>query len=175
MRLNPVAACIVAAIGGAVGAPSIVLVLGFAGWLPFDAISPPPSWETAVGQRALIASVDNRALSVADPLTSDDTEVRSGGGKLYANDCAGCHGSAKAPSKWGAEDFYPRVPQFWLEPISLRPEQAYVIIRDGIRYSGMGSWRHLLSDKQMWEVANFVSRIPDRSPRRAGAAASTAP
>ena len=147
-------------VAGAVAVPGALLVLAFTGWLPSDAVSRPPDWETAIGQRALIASVDTRKRSVTDSLKGGDAEALSAGGKLYADDCAGCHGTTKAASKWGAEDFYPRVPQFWQQTVSLRPEQAYVIIRDGIRYSGMGAWRRLLTDSQIWQVANFVSRIP---------------
>lgn len=148
--------------GGAV-VPGVLLVLALGGWLPFEAISRPPDWETAIGQRALIASIDARARYVANPLSGNDAEILSAGGKLYADDCAGCHGTAKAASKWGSEDFYPRVPQFWQQRISLRPEQAYLIIQDGIRYSGMAAWRHSFSDRQLWEVADFVSRIPNQS------------
>jgi mono/diheme cytochrome c family protein len=36
--------------------------------------------------------------------------------KMYRDDCAGCHGDYGRPSEWGSQDFYPRVPQFALEP-----------------------------------------------------------
>jgi len=41
----------------------------------------------------------------------------------------------------------------------LTPQEAFVAVRDGIRYSGMGGWKGMLKDEQMWQVANFVSRM----------------
>jgi mono/diheme cytochrome c family protein len=79
--------------------------------------------------------------------------------------CAGCHGDAKARSDWGSKGFYPRVPQFWQgDAADLTPEEAYAAIHDGIRYSGMGAWKDLMKDDDMWKVANFVARIHDLSP-----------
>jgi cytochrome c553 len=53
------------------------------------------------------------------------------------------------------------VPQFWRveEDDVPAPEEAFVAIRDGIRYSGMGAWNGMLSEQQMWQLANFVSRM----------------
>ena len=79
---------------------------------------------------------------------------------LYRENCAGCHGGARGPSAWGSGNFYPRVPQFWQEHHEhVTPAEAFVAVRDGIRYSGMGAWRGMLTEPEMWQVANFVSRM----------------
>jgi mono/diheme cytochrome c family protein len=84
---------------------------------------------------------------------------------VYRENCAGCHGDARGPSRWGSGGFYPRVPQFWQEHHEhVTAPEAFVTVRDGIRYSGMGAWRGMLSDAEMWQVANFVSRIHNLPP-----------
>ena len=157
--LSPALAFVV----GAIATPVAFILLALSGALGFDAISQPPAWEAGTGQRALLAGVDVRARSVRNPLDTSDPGVVAAGKKIYSDDCSGCHGSPKAVSSWGARNFYPRVPQFWQQPVSIRPEQAFVIVRDGIRYSGMGAWRGLLTERQMWDVALFVSTLHSRA------------
>jgi hypothetical protein len=67
--------------------------------------------------------------------------------------------STKGPSQWGSKGFYPRAPQFFQEGTDVGPEEAYAAIHDGIRYSGMGAWRDLMKEGDMWKVANFVAQV----------------
>jgi mono/diheme cytochrome c family protein len=148
----------------AVGLLILPLVLGalaVAGWLPSKAVSQPPGWEEAIGERALDASLERRAKGLRNPIAANDSAALLAGMKLFRGDCAGCHGGAHADSSWGARNFYPRVPQFWRVEEDDVPtaEEAYVAVRDGIRYSGMGAWKGMLSEPQMWQVAGFVSRM----------------
>lgn len=157
--LSPMLAFVV----GSIATPVAFTLLAVSGVLGFDAISQPPTWEAALAQRALFAGVDVRARTVSNTFDTSDPGVVAAGKKIYSDDCSGCHGTPKAVSSWGARNFYPRVPQFWQQAVSIRPEQAFVIVRDGIRYSGMGAWRGLLTERQMWEVATFVSTLNSRA------------
>lgn len=151
---------------GLLALPVIFLVVALIGWLPSDAVSQPPGWEVAIGEQALDSSLAARAKGLRNPIAASDTAALLAGMKLFRDDCAGCHGSAHADSAWGARNFYPRVPQFWHVEEDDVPtaEDAFVAVRDGIRYSGMGAWRGMLSEKQMWQVANFVSRMQHLPP-----------
>jgi mono/diheme cytochrome c family protein len=146
-------------VAGLIAAPVLLALAGAAAWLPSNAVSAPAKWETSIGGRALDASLQKRARGLKNPIAANDTAALAAGRKLYANNCAGCHGDATAPSDWGSKGFYPRVPQFWQDRIEISPEEAYAAIHDGIRYSGMGAWRDLMKEDDMWKVANFVSRI----------------
>jgi mono/diheme cytochrome c family protein len=80
--------------------------------------------------------------------------------------CSGCHGTAKAPSPWGSKGFYPRAPQFWQEGNDVSPEEAFAAIHDGIRYSGMGAWKGMMKENDMWKLASFVAHVRDFQPRQ---------
>ena len=150
---------LIAFIVGLIAAPVIFALVGIAGWLPSDASSNPPGWESSIGMRALDASLEKRSGGLANPVTPNDAAALAAGKKTYADSCAGCHGGAKGPSEWGAKGLYPRAPQFFQEGTDVNPNEAYAAVRDGIRYSGMGAWRGQLNDQQMWQVANFVAHI----------------
>ena len=72
----------------------------------------------------------------------------------------------------GGNGFYPRVPQFAEAPPNLRPEEMFLVVRNGVRYSGSpyNSMRH--------RICRYIPRA--KSPRgdtrrgpRAGIAGDT--
>ena len=146
-------------VAGLIAAPLLFALAALAGRLPSDATSNPPGWEMSVGMRALDASLERRSRGLRNPIEAKDAAAFAQGGKLYADNCAGCHGSRSAPSAWGSKGFYPRAPQFWQEGSDVKPEEAYSAIHDGIRYTGMGAWRDLMKTDDMWKVANFVASM----------------
>src|ERR1043166_4903713 len=151
---------------GLITLPLLLIAAALLGWLPSDSLPAPPGWEESLGERALDASLERRADGVANPVAPGDEAALLAGMSVYGENCAGCHGSVRGPSNWGSAGFYPRVPQFWQEHHEhLTPAEAFVAVRDGIRYSGMGAWRGTLSEAEMWQVANFVSRMHALPPR----------
>lgn len=152
---------ILAFVVGLLVLPLIVGVMAMVGWLPTNAVSQPPAAEVAIGERALDASLEARAKGLHNPVAANDTAALLAGEKLFRENCGGCHGGARADSAWGARNFYPRVPQFWRVEEDDVPaaDEAFVAIRDGIRYSGMGGWKDIISEQEIWQVANFVSRM----------------
>ena len=148
--------------------PGLFLLLAVTGRLSSDSVSAPPGWETEVGETALDASLEGRAEGLQNPIAAGDEAALLAGMTLYGDNCAGCHGSLRGPSAWGSGGFYPRVPQFWQEGHDhehLTPAEAFAAVRDGIRYSGMGAWNGTLSEAEIWQVANFVSRMHELPPR----------
>jgi mono/diheme cytochrome c family protein len=144
---------------GSIALPLLVVLAGIMGFLPSDATSSPPNFESSIGMRALDASLERRAKGLKNPITANDAAALAAGRKLYENGCSGCHGDAKGPSSWGSKGFYPRAPQFFQEGSDVTPLEAYAAVHDGIRYSGMGAWRDQSSESDMWKVSNFVARI----------------
>jgi len=153
---------LLAFVAGLIAVPVVFVVAAIAGWLPSTATARPPGWEMSLGMRALDTSLEHRSDNLKNPIAANDKAALAAGMKLYADNCAGCHGDAKAPSAWGSKGFYPRAPQFWQEGSDVSPEEAYAAIHDGIRYSGMGAWRDLMKPDDMWKVANFVARIGEQ-------------
>ena len=63
-----------------------------------------------------------------------------------------------------ANGFYPRVPQFPNAPSALRSEEMFLVVRNGVRYSGMGAWKDLMSEDETWKVVMFLSNIHSLPP-----------
>jgi mono/diheme cytochrome c family protein len=150
---------LIAFVAGLIAAPLLLALAGIAGWLPSNSTAEPPRWEASIGMRALDASLEKRSDGLSNPVQANDKAALAAGMKIYADNCAGCHGDAKGPSKWGAKGLYPRAPQFFQEGTDVTAPEAFAAIRDGVRYSGMGAWRGELKDDQMWKVANAVAAI----------------
>jgi mono/diheme cytochrome c family protein len=145
---------------GLIFLPVAFVLLALTGRLPSDSVAAPPGWEAWVGEEALEASLERRAEGLTNPVAAGDEAALLAGMTLYRENCAGCHGGLRGPSAWGSGNFFPRVPQFWQEHHEhVTPAEAFVAVRDGIRYSGMGAWRGMLTEDEMWQVANFVSRM----------------
>jgi mono/diheme cytochrome c family protein len=109
------------------------------------------------------ASVRRCAPKQTSPLSaSDDTLIT--GGKLYLNDCVGCHGEpGKPPSDFGAS-FYPPAPQFPSAGTVYEEPQVFWIAKHGIRRSGMSAQEFSYADKDLWALAAFIRRFPDLPP-----------
>jgi mono/diheme cytochrome c family protein len=147
----------VAFVFGLIIGPLLLLALGVFGWLPSNATAEPPRWESSIGMQFLDASLEKRSKGLTNQIAGSNAAALAAGGKIYAKNCSGCHGSSKGPSAWGAKGFYPRAPQFFQEGSDVTAPEAFAAIRDGVRYSGMGAWRGLMKDDEMWKTANFVA------------------
>ena len=111
------------------------------------------------------ASVRRHASASQSPLpqSSDNEEVLIAGGKLYLNDCVGCHGEPGKPSEFGAT-FYPPVPQLAQTPTRYSEAQIVWIAKHGVRRSGMGAEGTSYSDIDYWRLATFMRQLTQLSP-----------
>jgi mono/diheme cytochrome c family protein len=133
------------------------------GLLPTNADSNPPWVEQRVATQALDTVLSRRAPRLTSPVPlSDDNLIE--GLKLYTTNCAVCHGTLDNQPSPLEHSFYPPVPQLILGPVHAPQWHTYYVVRNGIRYTGMPSWRHTLSEQDMWKVTDFVSRIETLPP-----------
>jgi len=148
---------------GLVLLPAVAVVMLYFGLSPWHGTSQPAYWENRVARRALHAAVRREAANLRLPINiTDDTLLA--GMKIYRTNCAGCHGDFGQPSAWGTAGFYPRVPQFPNSPPTLRSEEMFLIVRNGVRYTGMGAWKDLISEDDTWKVVSFLSRLQSLPP-----------
>jgi mono/diheme cytochrome c family protein len=139
--------------------PLVAAAFVFTGHVASDSLAAPPAWEQRLGGRALDVALEARAGQAAPKFAPLDDGTLLLGMKEYREHCAGCHGGFRGPSGWGAHAFYPRVPQFWQDNVDVNQAEAYVAIRDGIRYSGMAAQRDQMPDNEIQAMAGFVSHI----------------
>lgn len=133
------------------------------GFMEVAADAAPPAWEAALMTSAVHASVRRRAPALRNPLPAGDATLIAGG-KLYMNDCAGCHGApGQPPSDFGAT-FYPRAPQLPRVGSRYTEAQLFWVAKHGIRMSGMYPQALSYSDSRLWSLAAFIARITNLPP-----------
>jgi len=145
----------------------LVLVLGgFAylrlGYAEVRGDLPPSNWERALMFSAAHASVRRRAPELPNPISPTDENLIAGG-KIYANECGGCHGAVGKSDEIG-DSLYPPIPQLPVVGTTYTEAQIFWVAKHGIRLSGMfanGKWD---SDEKLWTVAAFIKRIKSLPP-----------
>jgi mono/diheme cytochrome c family protein len=123
----------------------------------------PPAWERSLMYSAVHASVRRRAPEIPNPVQPTDENLIAGG-KLYSNNCSGCHGTPAKPSQDDSDTLYPPIPQLPKAGTEYSEAQIFWIAKHGIRRTGMfanGKW---ISDKELWTVAAFIKRIKELPP-----------
>jgi mono/diheme cytochrome c family protein len=138
--------------------PVIWAAIVFSGHFPFQATDKPPRWERRLAGLALDPAVAKKAEGLANPIAATDDELMSGM-KLYREGCAGCHGDAGKPSRWGRNNLYPPAPQLADRGVHDPVPEIFVVVKYGIRYTGMGGWKDQMPDDDLWRVATFLSRV----------------
>jgi mono/diheme cytochrome c family protein len=148
----------------------VVLALAFVGYLELgladiraDAVPSPfaKRWMLSSVHASIARSVP---ADLKNPQPPDDDALISGG-KLYLNDCVGCHGApGKPPSDFGAT-FYPPAPQLARDGTQYSEPQIFWIAKHGIRRTGMSAQGSSYSDQKLWLLAGFISHISSLPPR----------
>jgi mono/diheme cytochrome c family protein len=135
------------------------LLLGFA---EMRGDLPPSRLESALMKRAVHASVRREAPEVANPYPPTDENLIAGG-KVYLNECAGCHGTPGKPYKY-SQVLFPSAPLVTSVRTEYTEAQVFWVVKHGVRRTGMfanGQWE---SDEKLWKVAAFLARIGSLPP-----------
>jgi mono/diheme cytochrome c family protein len=148
--------------------PVVAFLLAWLGFFPALANANPPAWEKSFARTALDGYVSRHAPHLTNPVPASDENLLAGM-KVFRDACAGCHGDPNATSDYGAS-FYPRVPQFVVNPPRKPDWQLFWIVKNGVRYSGMSAWDgqwqndKAVSDDHIWKVVTFLSRLDSLPP-----------
>lgn len=122
----------------------------------------PSAFETRLMSAAVRASVRREAPEIPSPIAPSEENLIAGG-KLYANNCAGCHGSIASSENTG-DSLFPPIPQLHKTGTQYTEAQIFWIAKHGIRRTGMfanGKWS---SDKDLWTMAAYIKRIRELPP-----------
>lgn len=123
---------------------------------------PPSGMETTLMRRAVHAAVRREAPAAANPFPPTEENLIAGG-KIYLNECAGCHGALGKPQEYPGV-LFPDAPDLPMNGTEYTEAQVFWVAKHGIRRSGMfanGKWD---SDEKLWKVAAFIKRIKSLPP-----------
>ncbi len=144
-----------------------VLLLGVFGYLRLGLAEMrgdigPPWWESRLMYAAVHASVRRHAPEQPNPIPPTDENLVAGG-KIFLNDCAGCHGTPGKSEDIG-DTLYPPVPQLAKAGTEYTEAQIYWVAKHGIRRTGMFANGKFINDKELWTVAAFIKLIKELPP-----------
>ena len=144
----------------------VLTALGLAAYLHFGNVPVAVSdagWklERQIAHQALGRRIDSEMIKTP-PVAADATAFHAAA-PLYVQKCAFCHGTPGKPSMMADAEF-PDAPQLFkahrngvVGVSDDEPGETYWKIRNGIRLSGMPSYKDDLSDTQMWQVAQMLA------------------
>jgi thiosulfate dehydrogenase len=132
------------------------------GTLPVAVSDPPFPNERLVTGVPLEARIDREM--VKNPPIQATEENLVAGAQLYADNCAVCHGFRGKPSVTGSHEF-PKAPPLWekhrnSDVVGVSddpPGETYWKVANGIRLTGMPSYKDVMSDTEMWQASLLLA------------------
>jgi thiosulfate dehydrogenase len=120
----------------------------------------PSPMEAAIVRKILHNRIDSEMQNA--PFQSSP-QVLTAGAAIYKDHCAFCHGLPDRPADVGSQMF-PSAPQLWkrhkdgVVGVSDDPVgETFWRVKNGIRLTGMPSYKELLSEQEMWQVSLLLA------------------
>jgi thiosulfate dehydrogenase len=134
------------------------------GMAPVATDEPPMPFEKRLASIALRARIEKDHAGES-PAPADESNFVAGA-RLYMNHCAACHGLPNQPPTTYAATMFPKPPQLFRgkgvtdDP----PFESYWKTANGIRLSGMPSFKKSLTDTELWQVSQLVAHADHLPP-----------
>jgi mono/diheme cytochrome c family protein len=145
----------------------ILLPLAVLAWFrlghpPVAVADPPFPYERQIVSIPLNARIA-REMPATPPLQPDEATLTAGA-DVYGDQCAVCHGFYGKPSSLGS-NMYPKAPQLWVQHKGSSvvgvsddpPGETYWKVANGIRLTGMPSFKSALSETEIWQVTLLLA------------------
>jgi thiosulfate dehydrogenase len=127
--------------------------------IPANADAKPSAMEHWAAQSSLHATIDREMPHRPNPIPPTDANYDAGV-KLYAENCAVCHGTADGHPSNVAIGLYQHAPQLAAHGVEDDPDgETYWKIKHGIRLTGMPAYTKTLGDDQIWTLALFLKHM----------------
>lgn len=103
-------------------------------------------------------SIAARAADLTVPNLAN-RDLISAGAEHYSAMCTGCHLAPGMTDSELRQGLYPAPPDF-SAGTSLRPAEAFWVIKHGIKMSAMPAWGGTHDDNTIWAVVAFLQQLP---------------
>jgi len=132
------------------------------GKVPVSVADPPLPQEGLITHIPLEARIDRERIK-KPPAEANQANFVAGA-HIYSEQCAVCHGFYGKPSAFG-RNMYPEAPPLWEKHPNGQvvgvsddpPGETYWKVSNGIRLSGMPSYKQILTDTEMWQVSLLLA------------------
>jgi mono/diheme cytochrome c family protein len=152
---------LVAGIVAVLGIPALVVQFG---GFSMSALGGPRGPEQMVGSWLLDRWVATHAEDLENPLAESPAAIAAGR-EHYTGVCVLCHGAPGVkPSEFG-QGLNPPAPDLWGDTQDMNDGQLFLVIKDGVRMTGMPSFGTAEEDEHIWQVVAFVRHLPRITPQ----------
>lgn len=117
----------------------------------------PMPFEAKMANKALHARID-KEMPKTVPIAADEAAYMAGAG-IYREHCAVCHGVPGMQQSAIAKGMFPKPPHLFRGKgvTDDEPGETYWKVANGIRLTGMPSFKQNLTDTQMWQVSLLLA------------------
>jgi thiosulfate dehydrogenase len=139
--------------------PAILFLYIRSGSAPSAATDPPIPFEKFLARGALHARINKEAPQ--RDVSSFTISDLAAGAEAYQKNCAFCHGLPSQPPSAASKGMFPRAPQLFTADDTVTDDPVgvtYWKVKNGIRLTGMPSFKDALTDQQMWQVSALLAR-----------------
>src|SRR5579883_2975711 len=134
------------------------------GCMPANADGKPPWIEKWMARTSLHASIRREAPQGPIPVALNDANLAAGV-RLYAANCAACHGASDGKASNIAVGLYQHAPQLAGDGVEDDPEGViYWKVKHGIRLTGMPAFSGTLTEEQVWQTVLFLKHMDSLPP-----------
>jgi len=132
-----------------------VVAVAHLGLYPVGADNPPGHLEQTLAMRAMDVYADKHKPEGDNPIAITPANLTDGA-KQYEQNCAFCHGGAKARISPMENQFNQPVPQLINRVPHDPPAWIFWVTKHGVRMTGMPAWTGILSDEDIWKIVAFI-------------------
>ena len=130
----------------------------------------PSQEESSLANAAKDVTIPLEAGKMKNPLPETD-EIVSQGQEVFLGSCAQCHGAdARGDTNVGRNMNPPAMDLSSLHVQHWSDAELFWIIQNGVRLTGMPSWKSSISDNDTWKLARFIHNLPRLEAASASAA-----
>ena len=142
-------------------AVAVAAVLTFIYWGVYDIGATTPHFGVThwILRTTMERSVKREARGVNIPELDDPEKVHMGFRNFHAM-CVTCHGAPGIPPSEMSKGLYPEAPDLVVAAKAWTPAELFVIIKRGIKMSGMPAWETTHSGEEIWALVAFVKLLP---------------
>lgn len=115
------------------------------------------NWALVTVREASIG-LHSRDVQIPEPGAVAD---RDNGFRIYRQECVMCHTPIGRTPQPMAIGFNPQAPTFGADADDMTPAGLFWVTKNGIRFTGMPAWGPSLSDREIWDIVEFMKTLPE--------------
>jgi mono/diheme cytochrome c family protein len=113
-------------------------------------------------------SISSRAQNIYVPSLADSAFIAMGFDH-YDEMCVTCHGAPGRKPDELAQGLNPPPPDLVYSTRDMTPSEMFLVVKDGIKMTGMAGFGPTHSDSEIWAIVAFLKQLQTMSPEDYGA------